>query len=181
MLRRQGLDGEAPKGAIRRVEALAPFAPHEPPFSEPFGNGRYLRVYLGRVLIVRWLGAVEPGDFTDIVHESGRYATQTGSKILHLSIQSPTHPPLSTEVRSEAIRVMSTAFKYYESLHNVIESQGFTASVIRSVVLAISMATGLRGKVFIYTTLDEAFEDVARRAAMTKIDLVARARDAGIV
>ncbi|HEU4412933.1 MAG TPA: hypothetical protein VFS43_47265 [Polyangiaceae bacterium] len=154
--------------------------PPDPPFHEPFVTERYRRVYIGRVLIVRWLGAVAPGDFTDIVHESGRYFAQTGAKILHLSIQSASHPPLTSEVRAEAVRVMSTAFKYYESIHNVIESQGFTASVIRSVVLAISMATGLRGKVFTYTSIDDALDDVSARASVGKLELLNKARDAGV-
>jgi hypothetical protein len=153
---------------------------HEPPLDVPFSTGRYRRVFVGRVLIVRWYGAVEPGDFTSLMNECGRYMGQTGAKVVHLAIQSPTHPPLSAEVRAEAIRVMRAAFKYCESIHNVIESQGFAASVIRSVVLAISMAAGLRGKVFIYTSLDDAFSDVAPRVPLPKTELLLRARDAGL-
>ncbi|HEU4410663.1 MAG TPA: hypothetical protein VFS43_35740 [Polyangiaceae bacterium] len=153
---------------------------HEPPFDVPYSTGRYRRVFIGQVLIVRWYGTAEPGDFTNLMNECRRYVAQTGSKVVHLAIQSPTHPPLSAEVQIEAARVLRAAFKYCESIHNVVESQGFAASIIRSVVLAVWMAAGLRGKLFFYTSLDRAFDDVALRVPSTKTELVARAREVGL-
>jgi hypothetical protein len=151
------------------------------PFEVPYSLGRYRRVYLERVLLVRWYGAAEAGDFQALVREAEHYARQRKSKVIHLAVQSPSHPPLSGEVRAEVMDIIPRVFDSFESFHNVVEGRGFSASAIRSVVLGFAMAAGLRGKVFVHPSLEAAFATVAPQVGLSAGELTTRARQAGLV
>lgn len=151
------------------------------PFEVPYSLGRYRRVYLEQILMVRWCGAAEVGDFQALVREAEQYARQRKSKVIHVAVQSASHPPLSGEVRAEVMDIIPRVFNSFDSFHNVVEARGFSASAIRSVVLGFAMAAGLRSKVFVHPSVEAAFATVAPQVRVSVGELMARARLAGLI
>jgi hypothetical protein len=129
----------------------------------PAPNVHYRSACFERIHMVRWLTASVPSDFTAQMREMETHYRKVGSQLIHLAIipqGCPTHGEAS---RAELRRLMPRLLEVCEDVHNVIEGQGFWASVIRSTIAGLVLASGVRKRVHVHEHATDVVQSISNK------------------
>jgi hypothetical protein len=123
----------------------------------------YTHALIDRLLIVRW-GPAEISDVDALLRDSQESCRLlAGRQIITIMIMPPEIPAPEGDVRNAMNRRASDLLECNESLHCVIEGDGFKNSIKRSVTTSVLLLSGKRGKMAVHKTLQEALEALRPR------------------
>jgi hypothetical protein len=146
------------------------------------------------VFFVRWKAATMQ-DIPTIDRELDAAYKANGGPIIYVAILPEDATPPDDKTRAEFIKTMQDVLTRCETMHFVMEGQGFKHAVLRTSVATILLVRGQRTKVFVHTNLEEALAKAAdkasaklkfspavimRQAKEAELVTVARAASAGV-
>ena len=114
----------------------------------------YVSAIIGNVFAVRWDGPTA-ADVEQMDAEVAAFKRGV-SKMHGLAVVPEDTPPPDDATRKAMGRSMKTLLDHLETMHTVIEGDGFKHTILRSVMTGVTLVGGKRGRVFTYATIPEA-------------------------
>lgn len=134
----------------------------------------YLAATIGRVFIVRWRG-FELGDLAHVRREIAEARTVVGKPLVYLSLIPGDSRTFSAEERGTLLAFVTDIFPDCESVHHVIDGEGFMSSARRSIVTNLAIRTPHPGAFSTYATLEEAIDAIAPIVGIPQDELTRQA------
>jgi hypothetical protein len=108
-----------------------------------------------RVFVVQWV-VPELSDPATVLHQLARAHEAARTPLIYVAIVGKDSKPPSDPVKKALGEGMKKALEYCESVHFIMEGTGFTQTINRSILGAIFLVAGKRGKVFVASSAEEA-------------------------
>ncbi|MCS6915491.1 MAG: hypothetical protein RMK29_14725 [Myxococcales bacterium] len=119
--------------------------------------------------MLRWTIAPQTrADVDSILSEFASLHAKFGP-VIGIGVVPPELPVPEGDVRRYINEKMPELLSHAETLHYVIEGQGFKNSILRSVVVSLLLLTGKRGQIYVHKSFEEAVEALTPRLAELKI------------
>jgi hypothetical protein len=130
------------------------------------------------VFFVRW----ETPQITDIIRiktELAKAYDANHGPVIYVTIAPEDSAPPDEAMRKGFVDSMEEVLKYCDTMHFVMEGQGFKHSILRSALATVLLVRAQRTRTFVHRSLDEALA-AANRASTTglKIDIPSVIRQA---
>jgi hypothetical protein len=141
---------------------------------------RYVTGVVGRLFIVRW-SVFRLIDLTDVRAQIAKVRRMGGRRLVYLSLI-PASPRTFSRPEEEALAgfLRDLLLNDCESIHHVIDGQGFVTSARRSIVTNMALSTTNPGAFQTYGTLEDAVAVLARPVGRSAESLLATMRDRGL-
>jgi hypothetical protein len=137
------------------------------------------------VFVVRWL---EPqlADLRRIDRELTEAVAVHGGPIVYVAIVPLDTTPPDDEMRAEFSRTMSDVLRRCDTMHFVMEGQGFKQAILRSALATIFLISrSQRSKVFVHSTLEDALiaanDRASKNSKFSPSSMMRQADEAGLV
>ncbi len=93
-----------------------------------------------------------------------RHYYEIGAPLFFAAVVGPDCPPPDSETREAMLRGHDRIYEYCRTIRMVFNGTNFRQTVMRSVITAMTLAAGLRGKAF---TVDKTIRDTIKVAEQT--------------
>lgn len=121
----------------------------------------YRSAFLGPLHVVRWTIATAP-DARRVVEEVAERRAQHKKGLMHgLAIVGEDVPNPDDQARRAMGESMSQLLEHLETVHVVIEGQGFKNTIMRSAMTGMILIGGKRGRVHIHGSVSSALVALA--------------------
>jgi hypothetical protein len=144
----------------------------------------YVACFIRPVFFVRWM-APKIEDVSRVAAEFFQAYQRFGNRIVYVAIVPEECEPPDDAVRMAMTRGRDEVLPYCESMHIVMEGQGFRYAILRNALATMQFFGRGRDQVRIYRTLDEALVKLVRSASpgyeIDRNALLAKARAIGIL
>jgi hypothetical protein len=107
------------------------------------------------VFFVRW-SSPKATDIPAIIKALAQAHEALARPVVYVAIAPENSEPPDDRVRKAFTSRMDEVLGHCESMHFVMEGQGFKNSILRNALATVLMVRGQRNKVFVHRTLDEA-------------------------
>lgn len=114
------------------------------------------------IFFVRWASP----SMTDIAQVKSRLVQaheQGGHDLVYVAIVPEDSTPPDEAVRKAFMNAMDEVLTYCQTMHFVMEGQGFKHSILRNALASVLLVRGQRTKVFVHRTLEEALTMANKR------------------
>ena len=104
---------------------------------------------------------------TDIAQIKSRLAQareQEGRDLVYIAIAPEDSAAPEEPVRKAFMNAMEDVLNYCQTMHFVMEGQGFKHSILRNALASVLLVRGQRTKVFVHRTLEEALTEANQRS-----------------
>jgi len=116
---------------------------------------------LRSLYVIRWRTPTLP-DVSHVERDVATFkATRPKKTIFGLAIIGADTTPPDSETRTAMGKSMSLLLESLETMHVVIEGQGFRHSILRSAMAGVILIGGKRGRVVIHRSVEEALPGLA--------------------
>lgn len=138
---------------------------------------RYATGVLGRLFVVRWR-VFRLVDLADVRAQIAKVRRIGGRKLVYLSLI-PASPRTFSQREEQALAGFLRDLLVHdcESIHHVIEGEGFVSSARRSIVTNMAISTSTPGAFQTYGTLEEAVAVLARTVRRSEDGLMTAMRE----
>jgi hypothetical protein len=109
---------------------------------------------VGSVYFVRW-EKPEVADMRLIVRELSVLHTARRRLLTYIAVAPASSDPPDTTARKAMPSLMNDALAHCEQMYVVMEGSGFKQSLMRSVMAAVFLAGGQRGRVHVHASVEE--------------------------
>lgn len=139
----------------------------------------FVKAQVGRVYLIRWTGPATVSDFKEQLRDMTEAHEHLRSQLYYVPITPEGTPALSSEVRGEATKMMPRVFEYCASIDNVLEGDGFWASIMRSMFAGMVLATRVRYTIHVHATLEEALTRLRKSGDIDATAVLRKAESMG--
>jgi hypothetical protein len=101
--------------------------------------------------------------------------------VVYVAIVPDGSSPPDDDLRAEFIGRMAEVLDRCDTMHFVIEGEGFKHAVVRTSLATILLVRGQRTKVFVHRSLDDALTAAAKKMRFSAAAITRHAREAGLV
>lgn len=116
----------------------------------------YRSALVGKVFVLRWIGAPESPDLRTLGRELPEYRRSAGEQLVNLSLIPGDISPPEGAVRKEMESFNRVFVEVCSAIHVVVGGTGFKHAIVRSIVSAFALASRQRGLVHTHGSLDDA-------------------------
>jgi hypothetical protein len=139
--------------------------------------------FLRPVFFVRWIDP-QVGDVRDIERELKTSHERQGGPVIYIAIVPAECKPLDEKVRTAFINRMQEVLERCETMHFVMEGQGFKNAIMRSSLAAVLLVRGQRTKVFVHKALEDALASAltlaSKETQFVIPQILRQARESGV-
>jgi hypothetical protein len=121
-----------------------------------------------RVFTMRW-GPPALGDAEALLEACEQASRSIGKQLILIMLIPPDVPPPEGAVREAFGRCSGRLLDCCETVHCVIEGDGFKSSIKRSVTTSVLVLSGKRGKMLVHKTFLDALETLRPRLQELKL------------
>ncbi len=139
--------------------------------------------FIRPIFFVRWLdpkGSDLEGVQVELEAACGRH----GGPVIYVAIVPVECTPPDEKARAGFVATMREVLERCETMHFVMEGQGFKNAILRTSLATVLLVRGQRAKVSVHNSLEEALTAASKRASkksqFSVASMVQQARESGI-
>ena len=139
----------------------------------------YVSARIGRIIAIRWR-SFEVGDLERARTEIAKLRWASAEPLIYLSLIPADTRTFTKDERERLLAFVTDLFSDCESVHHVIDGDGFVSSARRSIVTNLALATARPSAFHTYATLEEAMTSISRFVSIPAADLLREATEKGV-
>ena len=140
----------------------------------------YQSLVVDRVFFVRWQ-APAMSDVLPLLRAVQKATARVGMPVIGISILPEDSPPPTDDVRKAMARSMDDLLAATDSLHFIMEGEGFRHSIGRSALATILLFSANRKKVFVHPSVQLALTGFASKLTKPVAEILETAARHGIL
>ena len=140
----------------------------------------YQSLVVDRVFFVRWQSPVM-SDVLPLLRAVQKAAAKVGGPVVGVSILPEDSPPPTDDVRKAMARSMEDMLAATDSLHFIMEGDGFRHSIGRNALATILLFSANRKRIFVHPTVHAALTSVANKLTKSVPEILDAASKQGIL
>jgi hypothetical protein len=140
----------------------------------------YQSLVVDRVFFVRWQSPAM-SDVLPLLRAVQKAAGKVGGPVIGVSILPEDSPPPTDDVRKAMARSMEDMLAVADSLHFIMEGDGFRHSIGRNALATILLFSANRKRIFVHPTVQAALTSVASKLTKGVPEILDMASKQGIL